>query len=227
METPGMLTLLAQDTASTSVAGAFFIQRHPATGDVEWLGSGITWLLMAMSVVCLALLVTGALRLRRSETVPGDLVAHARSGREAAEEAAKTQTLFGRVLACALAELVHSDDAAIRAAEQEGEAALLRRMRAIEPLSIVGNVSPMIGLFGTVYGMIVAFREIVASGGTPDAVGLAAGIGTALTTTFWGLVVAIPALAGHALLRNRAEGLVIEAIREAEAIVEDLGTGAG
>ncbi len=216
----------AQNDAETSVASAFFIQRHPSTGDVEWLGSGITWLLMALSVLCLALLVSGAMRIRRSGAIPQGDLELARKGRNGAREAAASTTLFGRVLASALEEVAHSEDAAIRAAEQEGEAALLRQMRAIEPLSIIGNVAPMIGLFGTVYGMIVAFREIVASGGTPDAVGLAAGIGTALTTTFWGLVVAIPALTGHALLRNRTEGLIVEAIREAEHVVEALDSKA-
>lgn len=214
----------AQDeSVTTSVAGAFFVQRHPTTGAIEWLGSGITWLLMALSILCLAQLVGGALRIRRSGAIPQEEIERARLSRSAAREVSESSTLFGRVLSVSLEELEHSEDAAIRAAEHEGEAALLRQMRAIEPLSIIGNVAPMIGLFGTVYGMIVAFREIVASGGAPDAVGLAAGIGTALTTTFWGLVVAIPALTGHALLRNRAEGLVVEAIGEAERVVEVLG----
>jgi biopolymer transport protein ExbB len=78
----------------------------------------------------------------------------------------------------------------------------------------------MIGLFGTVYGMIVAFGSIVASGGNADPVALAGGIGTALVTTFWGLLVAIPALAGYATIRNRidalngeAEGQVLEMLQ--------------
>jgi biopolymer transport protein ExbB len=76
----------------------------------------------------------------------------------------------------------------------------------------------MIGLFGTVYGMILAFREIVIAGGSPDPVDLAAGIGTALTTTFWGLVVAIPALAGYAIVRNRFDALT----SDADAAIEHL-----
>ena len=61
----------------------------------------------------------------------------------------------------------------------------------------------MAGLFGTVYGMILAFQSIVSAGGNADPVLLAGGIGTALVTTFWGLVVAIPALMGYAVVRNR------------------------
>lgn len=221
-----LITLAQEATDETSIATAFFIQRHPTTHAIEWLGSGITWLLMALSVLCLALLVAGAMSVRRRVAVPPGDVRRASEGGDGVREAADTDSLFGRVLTSALESRHVSTEAAIRAAEQEGETALLERMRSIEALSIVGNVSPMIGLFGTVYGMILAFREIVASGGTPDAVGLAAGIGTALTTTFWGLVVAIPALAGHALLRNRAEGLVIDAIREAERVIERLNGGA-
>jgi len=105
------------------------------------------------------------------------------------------------------------------AAERELREHIGESTDGIEPLNIIGNVAPMIGLFGTVYGMILAFREIVVAGGSPDPVELAAGIGTALTTTFWGLVVAIPALAGYALLRTRLDGLTAEAARSAEELV--------
>ena len=83
--------------------------------------------------------------------------------------------------------------------------------RSIEPLNVLGQVAPMIGLFGTVYGMIVAFQSIVASGGSADPVALAGGIGTALVTTFWGLLVAIPALAAYAFIRNRVDAISSEA----------------
>ena len=78
----------------------------------------------------------------------------------------------------------------------------------------------MLGLFGTVYGMILAFQSIVTSGGNADPVLLAGGIGTALVTTFWGLVVAIPALAGYAVLRGRLDATLAEALSEAETLVE-------
>src|SRR5690606_6952330 len=115
---------------------------------------------------------------------------------DAAAIAKQDPSDLSAILIAALGEAKLGASAALRAAEQSAEELLLRRLRRIEPLNIVGNVAPMIGLFGTVYGMIVAFREIVRAGGTPDPVSLAAGIGTALVTTFWGLIVAIPALAG-------------------------------
>jgi biopolymer transport protein ExbB len=77
----------------------------------------------------------------------------------------------------------------------------------------------MIGLFGTVYGMILAFHAIVQTGGNADPILLAGGISTALTTTFWGLVVAIPALAGYAVLRNRIDAYTTEATLVAEELL--------
>jgi len=76
----------------------------------------------------------------------------------------------------------------------------------------------MIGLFGTVYGMIVAFQKLAELGGQPDPASLAAGIGTALITTFWGLVVAIPAISAYTLIRNKVDALTGEGM----VLVEDL-----
>ena len=92
--------------------------------------------------------------------------------------------------------------------------------RRIEYLNIIGNVSPMIGLFGTVYGMIRTFSTIVEQGGSPDPKALAGGISIALVTTFWGLLVAIPALSIFHLMRNRIDGLLAECAVEAETIIQ-------
>ena len=77
----------------------------------------------------------------------------------------------------------------------------------------------MIGLFGTVYGMILAFQAIVATGGDANPVLLAGGISTALTTTFWGLVVAIPALTGYGIIRNQIDELTTEATLTAQELL--------
>jgi biopolymer transport protein ExbB len=90
------------------------------------------------------------------------------------------------------------------AAETAADELLSARLRELERLNVLGQVAPMIGLFGTVYGMIVAFQTIASTGGAADPVLLAGGIGTALVTTFWGLLIAIPATSAYALVRNRA-----------------------
>jgi biopolymer transport protein ExbB len=95
-------------------------------------------------------------------------------------------------------------------------------MRSIEWLNLIGNVSPMVGLFGTVFGMIKLFDAIVTAGGQPQPAQLAGGISVALVTTFWGLFIAIPALAIHGVFRNRIETLANDAVIEAEHIVPEI-----
>jgi len=99
---------------------------------------------------------------------------------------------------------------------QDQAAKLLRR---IEWLNLIGNVSPMVGLFGTVYGMIKLFNAIVLAGGQPQTIQLAEGISVALVTTFWGLSIAIPALAIHGVFQNRIEELVNDAVSRAESVM--------
>lgn len=102
---------------------------------------------------------------------------------------------------------------------QEQASGLLRK---IEWLSLIGNVSPMVGLFGTVFGMIKLFNAIVLAGGQPQPAQLAEGISVALVTTFWGLLIAIPALAVHGVFRNRIETLTSDAVAEAENIMPEI-----
>lgn len=77
-------------------------------------------------------------------------------------------------------------------------------------MALIGNLSPMIGLFGTVHGMISSFQIIATSGSTPEPSELAKGISTALFTTLIGLAIAIPALAAYNILRNRVARLLLE-----------------
>lgn len=100
-----------------------------------------------------------------------------------------------------------------------------RLLRKIEWLNLIGNVSPMVGLFGTVYGMIKLFNAIVLAGGQPGTMQLAEGISIALVTTFWGLFIAIPALAIHGVLRNRIEALANDAVAEAEVVMPEIRRG--
>jgi biopolymer transport protein ExbB len=85
-------------------------------------------------------------------------------------------------------------------------------------LSLIAAVSPMLGLFGTVQGMIITFNVIANSEVQPKPAQLAGGISTALVTTFEGLVVAIPMTALYAVFRNR----VVNVIMEIGGITEEL-----
>jgi biopolymer transport protein ExbB len=212
------------DSGEHSFAEAFFVSRRN-DGSLEMLGSAVTWLLLLMSMFGIGLIVHLSLANRRSTVLPDDLVKNIRSNikkkkfQTAIDLASRDDSYVGRILVAAFREAKFGFPAMMRALEQTADELATKRLRRIELLNVIGQVSPMIGLFGTVYGMILAFGAIVAAGGSADPVALAGGIGTALTTTFWGLIVAIPALSGYAIIRNKIDEITVEATIEAEEIV--------
>jgi len=221
---PAAMATAAPATSSSSFASAFFVSRN-ADGSLERLGSGVIWLLLAMSIVSMGLIGAMAMANRRKTILPETLTSDLRDRiergdyKEAIEIAKGSDSFLGRVLSAAMAAAPRGASAMTKVMHQHAQELTTRRFRRVELLNVLGQISPMIGLFGTVYGMILAFQAIVASGGTADPVMLAGGIGTALTTTFWGLVVAIPALAGFAVLRNRIDELTVEATIQAEELL--------
>lgn len=98
----------------------------------------------------------------------------------------------------------------------------LVHLRKVEWCGIIGNVAPMVGLFGTVYGMIQAFDVLGVAVGQPRPDQLAAKISIALVTTFWGLLIAIPSLVIHGVFRSRIESFVGEAGVEVESVIGEL-----
>ncbi len=209
----------AEIVEETSFAKAFFVSQ----GSV--LGTAIIWFLLLLSVGSFGLMGFLWVNNRRINILPEGLVTEsrrllkARKYRELLGLVQHDESFFSRILSSALRDASHGYGAMARALEQAGEEFTSRRLRQIELLNVIGNVSPMIGLFGTVYGMILTFQGIVTSGGRPDPVELAGGIGTALTTTFWGLVVAIPSLAAYAIIRNNIDAMTSEASLVAGDIV--------
>jgi biopolymer transport protein ExbB len=117
----------------------------------------------------------------------------------------------------------------VREAMQEaGDVETARLYRWIDVIAVIASVAPLLGLLGTVQGMIGAF-ETVASGSVNDAgyyQTLAANIAHPLITTFQGLLVAIPCTAAHAFLRNRIEAIAAEAGQTLETFAELVERGA-
>ena len=103
--------------------------------------------------------------------------------------------------------------------EEASEERTTKLLRQIEWLNLIGNISPMLGLFGTVWGMILAFQTLAASGGTADPVKLSDSIGIALVTTLLGLAIAIPALAVYAVMRNRVDAVTSESMVAAQDLI--------
>lgn len=126
-----------------------------------------------------------------------------------------------RVLQAALLRLPYGRQA-VEAAF--AEASLLEEQsltRGLRPLATIAQVAPLLGLLGTVTGMIIAFGEISASGtGNPQL--LAGGIGQALVTTAAGLIVAIPVLIGQNYLASRVDGILTEIDRRREELMANV-----
>lgn len=217
---------LAQDpgAAPATPRSTSLFQQFFWTGNA--LGIALIWLLLLMSFVSISFAIKLFIDCRRTVLIPvasvnrfKALLAEKRF-RSAIEHAAQDRSYLGRLMSAALGEATFGYNAMARVIEDAGEAETRRLLRPVEYLNVVGNLAPMIGLFGTVYGMIEAFEALVASGGKPDPATLAAGIGTALITTFWGLVVAMPALAAYALIRNKIDALTSEGITVAADLIK-------
>lgn len=109
------------------------------------------------------------------------------------------------------------------AVEEAGEDQTAKLYRKTEVLGLIGSIAPMLGLTGTVLGMIKAFNTIASSGGAPKPEDLAGSIGQALVTTLLGLVVAIPAMVAYSYFGNRIDSLVAEVGKRVEQILTPLG----
>lgn len=197
-----------------------------------WLGRIIIIVLQLMSLATIALIIQFALKYRRRDLLPEstyrrlqDLL-RSRRYRDAIDAASRDSSYLGQLTSAAMNDAPGGFGAMQRAVEESADVQSSRLLRPVEFLNVIGNIAPMLGLFGTVYGMIVAFQKLVAAGGRPDPGELAGGISTALVTTFWGLVVAMPALAGYALIRNHVDGIIGEGVVLVDNLIRPFKPGA-
>lgn len=188
-------------------------------------GGVVGGLIILLSCVALGLVIDYAITIRRKRLAPAEDIA---SFRDLAEKRDFTQiktvakskpTFLSDVLSAGLDEIHLGYSAMIKAMEDTAEAHSARLARRIEHLNVIGNISPMMGLLGTVIGMLRCFNEISQVSGSIDPKLLAAGIFEALVTTCLGLIVAIPTLYFYAIFRNRLDELAGEASVAAEQIV--------
>ena len=181
------------------------------------VGVLIVLTLLALSLLMVYLVVEQLLTLRRGELMPGDVSEQVREmlrqGRasDAMALCRNRPSLLSFVVANGLAEIEGGWSEVEKALEEALAEQSARLMRRIEYLSVIGNIAPMIGLLGTVTGMIFAFQRVAMSQGAAGAPELAEGIYQALITTVGGLIVAIPSLASFAVFRNRLDQFTAEA----------------
>ncbi len=215
--------LMAQEKKKAPTKMGVFEMFFLSGGDV--FGMIITWFLILLSFVAMALIIKFLMDNSATQIMPVDSVVayeqllQEKRFREAIERAQADETAFGQIIGAALSEAGNGYGAMARAVEEETDRIGSKRARAVEWLNVIGAVGPMIGLFGTVYGMIKAFAELVEAGGRPNPADLAGGISTALVTTFWGLIVGIPAVAGGAIIKNKIDGLMLETMVQAEGLI--------
>ena len=186
----------------------------------------VTVVIAAMSFYLIAVIIWMALHYRASVAVPSDLVNHIQGllehskYNEAYQRLMEDGSFLSRVLAAGVRKLPAGMVQAHRAMELANEDATMEMEHRTTYLATVGTLGPMIGLVGTVYGMIMAFRVIAQEGSTPQASQLAAGISTALYATLEGIALSIPAIYFYALFRNRIARLSLEVGMTAEPLLE-------
>lgn len=129
---------------------------------------------------------------------------------------------LGKVLAAGLQNRRRSREVMKEAIEDTGRHVVHELERFLNALGTIASISPLMGLLGTVFGMIRTFNSITSAAGIGNPAALAGGIAEALITTAAGLVVAIPALIAFRFLRRRVDDLVIDMEKEAIKIVQAL-----
>jgi biopolymer transport protein ExbB len=205
----------------------FLAQAQPrGFFDMLVLGGGtIGFVIWGLSVVTVAIIIQFVITIRRG-TISPDLIRQQiqamfenRQYREAIEATAGEPSMLSHVVHAAMTEAAHGYAAMERAMEEAAEERTTKLLRRIEWLNLIGNVSPMLGLLGTVWGMVLMFMEIGASPTMPPPNKLANSIGIALVTTLLGLGVAIPALSVFSIMRNRIDALSSEAMMISEELI--------
>ncbi|MDD4267586.1 MAG: MotA/TolQ/ExbB proton channel family protein [Thermoguttaceae bacterium] len=180
------------------------------------LGWTFSLTFLALSFITVALFVMNLLAVRRDALIPETLVqtfeGHLNEKRyqEAYEIAKADESFLGLVLSAGLEKLQSGYAQAIEAMQEVGEVESMKLEHRNSHLGLVGMISPMVGLLGTVVGMVASFRTIAESPTTPKPSELAAGISQALITTLIGLLIAIPAIGAYNILKNRLARLVLE-----------------
>ncbi len=201
--------------------------------DVLFIKAGpVGWLIWLISIGTVALIIEHFISIRRVNILPDltrteiESLFENKQYREAIDLTAAQPDMLSYCVHSALVEAPHGYAAMERAMEEATEERTTKLLRKIEWLNLIGNIGPMLGLFGTVWGMIDAFFTIARSEtGTANAKELAPAIGMALVTTLLGLAVAIPSLAVYAVMRNRIDALSSETMLTCQELISSFRPG--
>ena len=190
-------------------------------------GGPIMWPLVLCSLITLAVIIERLINLRASrvlkptivERVTG-LVEGGRTDR-AVEVCRQNPGIYTNIVLAGLEIASNGEAAAKEAIADAGRAETVRLKRYLVALGTVASVSPLLGLLGTVTGMINVFKTIAESGGG-QAAELSSGISQALITTATGLLIAIPALVGHNYFQEKADSIITDLEQESLRVLRGL-----
>lgn len=202
-----------EDAAAEPTTRAGFI-------DIIYGGSIVSliiWFLIFLtSLSTIALIVDAFISLQRKKLIPEDLVEGVRESLHGGDLDGAIETCeanpgsLSNILMTAFANITEGyeviQETIASAAEIENE----KIMQRVNYLNLCGQISPMLGLLGTVLGMVRAFGSLGTAGGAGQEAELAIAISMALWTTATGLIIAVPALVGYTLARNYATRIILE-----------------
>jgi biopolymer transport protein ExbB len=183
--------------------------------------------ILVCSAVALAIILERFWTLRRKTVVPPGLGNEVREWARTRKldpehlNALRTNSPLGELLAAALAVRNRPREVIKERVEDTGRHVVHRLERFLNTLGTIALISPLLGLLGTVFGLIRMFFAVMVSG-VGDPLKMAGGIGEALVCTAAGLCVAIPAYAFHRYFRSRVAGLVVEMERQVFLLTDEL-----
>jgi biopolymer transport protein ExbB len=221
--TSSMSTVMAQDDAPQEAAAAeddAAVQPEASRNFLSWMAEalGLFWMsiFLGLSVIMVALIMMNLMQVRRDVLLPNEFVEdfesklNGKDFQSAYDLARNDDSFVARVLAAGMGRLSRGYPEAMEGMQEAGEDENMALEHRLSYLALIGTVAPMLGLMGTVQGMIASFDKIATSPSTPKPAELADGISTALFTTLIGLGIAVPAMIFYSILRNRIQRLVLE-----------------
>jgi biopolymer transport protein ExbB len=193
----------------------------------EALGFRYTVAFLMLSFAFFTLLIMNILQIRRANICPLQLVeafeaqVNEKQMQAAYELAKNDPSILGKCLAAGVEKIQGGFDAGMKAMTEVGEDENMRMEHRLGYMALIGTIAPMVGLLGTVDGMVASFSVIASSATTPKPSELATGISMALVTTLAGLVIAIPALMVFNLQKNYAMRLMFETGLNGENLLQE------
>ena len=223
----GVGFLLIYSRVAQAADGKIFDRGQLDIRELLRAGGVIGYVTIALSVAMVALIVEHLLTIRRRTLIPNGFADQCQqlvaSGQLAQAEALcrDQPSLLSYVVGIGLHEADLGSASMVKAMEDAVAEQAARLTRKIEYLSLIGVIGPMLGLMGTVWGMIQAFSEF-AEKVAPRTADFAPSISEALVTTMFGLMVAVPAQVAFAMFRNRIDSYIAETAVTAETIIAPL-----